>query len=346
MWFYSVVLLFLIVVLSAGYFFKVPKESYWTCIALLMVMAGFRQEACCNDYAIYVDYYHDINNIPLTFLEPTYFLITRISRELWNGPAGIFIIYAIMGVGLKGIALPRLTKYYLLSLVLYFCSFFLLHEMTQIRVGVASAILLLSIPSIADRNWKQFLAYMIVGTLFHYSFFIFGFCYFLNPRKINPVVYLGVILVTYVAVLAGLNLTTIFEFVRLGFISNKIETYKKLLEQGMFDGIMLLNPLLYLRFVVLAFMMWHYDILMQRNRYSIILIKLYAFSIFFFIAFADLPVMAGRVSQLFGIVEIILVPFVVYILNPKYLSVGIVILFGILIMYKQLYYSELLNSYF
>jgi hypothetical protein len=346
MWFYNVVLIFLIVVLSAGYFFKVQKESYWTCVALLMVMAGFRQEACCNDYAIYVDYYRNIGGIPFTFLEPTYFLITEISRALWNGPAGIFIIYSILGVGLKGVAFPRLTKYYALSMILYFCSFFLLHEMTQIRVGVASAILLLSIPSIVDRNWKHFLAYMAIGTLFHYSFFIFGFCYFLNPRKIYPAAYLGVIVVTYIAVLAGLNLTTIFQFVKLGFISNKIETYKKLLDQGMFGGIMLLNPLLYLRFFVLSFMVWHYDILQEKNRYAIILIKLYAFSIFFFVAFADLPVMAGRVSQLFGIVEIILVPFVVYILSPKYLSVGIAILFGILIMYKQLYYSDLLNSYF
>jgi hypothetical protein len=346
MWFYSVVLIFLITVLSAGYFFKIQKESYWTCMALLMVMAGFRQEACCNDYAIYVDYYYHINAIPFSFLEPTYFLIAKISAALWNGPAGIFIIYAILGVTLKGVALPRLSRYYAISTILYFCSFFLLHEMTQIRVGVASAILLLSIPSIESRNWKQFFGYMILGTLFHYSFVIFGFCYFLNPRKINPVVYLGVIIVTYVAVLAGLNLTKIFEFIRLGFISNKIETYKKLLEQGMFGGIMLLNPLLYLRFFVLCFMVWHYEALQEKNRYSILLIKLYAFSIFFFIAFADLPVMAGRVSQLFGIVEIILVPFVVYILKPKYLSVGIAILFGILIMYKQLYYSDLLNSYF
>jgi hypothetical protein len=346
MWFYSLVLFLLIAVLSSGYFFKVQKESYWTCIVMLMIMAGFRPGDCCNDYAIYVDYYENVSGIPFSFLEPTYFVIAKISSLVFHSPIGVFIIYSIIGTGLKGIAFLRLSKYYSISLILYFCSFFLLHEMTQIRVGVASAILLLSIPCIRDRNWKGFLGYLVVGTLFHYSFIVFGFCYFLNSKRINAPLVLGGIAGTYAAVLAGLNATRIFEFVHLGFISDKIETYKMLLEQGMFGGIMLLNPLLLLRFTVLSFMVWNHDILMQKNRYAILLIKIYALSIFFFIAFADLPVLAGRISQLFGIVEVVLVPLVIYILNPKYLSVALAIIFGMLIMYKQLYYSDLLNSYF
>jgi hypothetical protein len=346
MWFYSVVLFFLIALLSAGYFLKVQKISYWLCIVLLMIIAGFRGEDCCNDYSIYVEYYDNIASIPFTFLEPTYFAIVKVSSFVFHGPIGVFIIYSVIGTGLKGIAFLRLTKYYSITLILYFCSFFLLHEMTQIRVGVASAILLLSIPSIVERDWKKFLAYLVVGTLFHYSFIVFSFCYFLNPKKLNVPLYLGVLAGTYIAVLAGLNMTMIFGFIRLGFISDKIETYKMLLEQGIFGDILLLNPLLLLRYFVLAFMMWNSDLLQEKNIYSIILLKIYAFSIFFFIAFADLPVLAGRISQLLGIVEIVLIPFVVYILNPKYLSVALAIIFGMLIMYKQLYYSDLLNSYF
>ncbi|MDB5022137.1 MAG: hypothetical protein JWQ28_3264 [Pedobacter sp.] len=346
MWFYSVILFLLIAVLSAGYFFKVQKESYWTCIVMLMVIAAFRSEASNEDYHFYLEYYDDISRIPFTFLEPTYFVIAKISSFVFHGPIGVFIIYSILGTGLKGVAFLRLTKYYSITLILYFCSFFLLHEMTQIRVGVASGLLLLSLPSIVDRKWKHFLGYMVVGILFHYSFIIFSFCYFLDTKKINAPLYLGVIVGTYVAVLAGLNLTVIFEFIKLGFISAKIETYKLLLEQGIFGSILLLNPLLLLRFLILSFMIWNNDILMEKNRYSILLMKIYAFSIFFFIAFADLPVLAGRISQLLGIVEIILVPFVVYILNPKYLAAALAIIFGMLIMYKQLYYSDLLHSYF
>lgn len=346
MWFYSAILFLLIAVLSTGYFFKVQRESYWVSVVMLMIIAAFRPESSNKDYSFYLEYYDNISAIPFSFLEPTYYVITKISTLLFHGPIGVFIIYSILGTGLKAIAFTRLTKYYSITLILYFCSFFLLHEMTQMRVGVASGLLLLSLPSIVNRNWKEFLGYMILGTLFHYSFVIFGFCYFLNSKRINAPLYLGVLAGTYIAVLAGLNLTVIFAFIKLGFISNKIETYKLLLEQGIFGDILLLNPLLLLRFLILTFMIWNYDILQEKNRYSILLIKVYAFSIFFFIAFADLPVLAGRISQLLGIVEIVLVPFVVYILNPKYLSAALAIIFGMLIMYKQLYYSDLLSSYF
>jgi hypothetical protein len=346
MWFYSVLFFLLLLTLSTGYFYKVQKESYWACIIMLVIIAAFRPESCCEDYAFYLEYYDNISSMPLTFLEPTYFVITAISKFLFNGPIGIFIIYSILGVGLKGIAFMRLTKYYSISLILYFGSFFLLHEMTQIRVGVASAILLLSIPSIEERNLKKFLCYLGVGILFHYSFIIFAFCYFLNPKKINPWAYMGLIVITYVAVLAGINLTTVFQLIRMGFISDKIETYKQLLDQGVFGDIMLINPLLFLRAGILGILLWNWEKVQEKNKYAVILMKIYAFSIFFFIAFADLPVMAGRVSQLLGIVEIILVPFFVYVLTPKYYAVAIALLFGLLIMYKQLYYSDLLNSYF
>jgi len=346
MWFYSVLFFFLLITLSTGYFYKVQKESYWACIIMLIIIAAFRPESCCEDYAFYLEYYDNISNIPLSFLEPTYFVITAISKALFNGPIGIFIIYSILGVGLKGFAFMRLTKYYAISLILYFGSFFLLHEMTQIRVGVASAILLLSIPSIEERDWKKFLGYLVTGTLFHYSFIIFGFCYFLNPKKINPWAYMALIGLTFIAVMAGINLTTVFQIIRLGFISDKIATYKQLLDQGIFGDIMLINPLLFLRIAIMGVMLWNWEILQEKNKYAVILTKIYAFSIFFFIAFADLPVMAGRVSQLLGIVEIVLVPFFIYLLTPKYYAVAIAVLFGLLIMYKQLYYSDLLNSYF
>lgn len=346
MWFYSVIFFFLLGMLSAGYFFKFQKPSYWFCIIILVLIAAFRPAGTDKDHAIYLQYYEDINSIPFSFLEPTYFLIAGISRILFNGPIGIFILYSILGVSLKGMAFIKLSKYYSISLILYFGSFFLLHEMTQIRVGVAAAILLLSIPSIVERKPQKFLIYLITGCLFHYSAIIFGFVYFLNPRRINPILYIGMIFFTFLAVLAGFNLTMFFQLIRLGFISDKLNAYKMLLEAGVNSDIKLLNPLLFLRIIIVTWLLLKWEILQEKNRYSVILIKVYAFSIFFFIAFSDLPVLAGRLSQLFGIVEIVLVPFVIYILNPKYIAVAIAIMFAMLIMYKQLYYSDLVGSYF
>lgn len=346
MWFYSLVFFFIIGVLSLGYFFRFQKISYLFCVFLLIVIAGLRPETSDQDHAVYIEYYKTINSIPYTFLEPTYFLITAISKLIFNSPLGIFIIYAILGVGLKGIALTRLTKYYSVSLILYFGSFFLLHEMTQIRVGVASAILLLSVPAIVEKKKWEFMLFFLAGMLFHYSFIVFGFLYFVDPKKLNRNIYLGMILFAICASAAGINLVSLLQFIRLGFVSDKINNYKVMLEEGLFGDIKLLNPLLFLRIITLSVLVLNWKFLQEKNRFAVVLIKIYAFSIFFFIAFSDLPVLAGRLSQLFGIVEIIVVPFVIYLITPKYYGVILSILFALLIFYKQLYYSDLVYDYF
>jgi hypothetical protein len=346
MWFYSVVFFAIVILLSLGYFFKFQKISYWICCFLMILMAGFRSSECCMDYPIYVDYYNNISSIPFTFLEPTFFIIAWLSKVLSGSVAGVFVIYSILGVSLKATAFIKLTRFYSITLILYFGSFFLLHEMTQIRVGVAAAFLMLSIPAIVDRKPWQFLTYIILGCLFHYSLITFAFVYFLKPDRLNRYIYLGMVFFAFIAFNLGLNLASIFEIIRLGFISEKINAYKNMLADGLHGEIMLLNPLLLLRILVLSILMYKFEFLQQRNKNAIILIKIYAFSIFFFIALADLPVLAGRLSQLFGIVEIILVPFVIYLLKPRYLAVIVAALFGMLIFYKQLFYSDLVNAYF
>ena len=84
-------------------------------------------------------------------------------------PIYLFLLFAILGVSFKLIAIKQLTELWFLSLILYLSNFFILHEMTQIRAGVASAFLLLCVKPIYDRDLKRFLLFAVLGFLFHYS---------------------------------------------------------------------------------------------------------------------------------------------------------------------------------
>ncbi len=346
MWFYSIVFFTLIAFNGLAYYYRLSKVSYAISLFFLMIIAAFRPSSCCADYGTYVDYYNYISGISYTFLEPSYFLIVKISKFLFNGPIGVFIIYSILGVSLKGIAIKKLTKYYTVSLILYFGSFFLLHEMTQIRVGVASGILLLSILYIKEEKFIKFILSMVVGCLFHYSLIIFVPFYFVDRYKINKFAYIGSLVGIYIITLAGINFLTILQYVKLGFLSAKISTYQLLLQQGVFGGISIINPLLYLRMGIVIFFIINHELLIKKNVYAVIIIKIYFFSVLAFIGFSALPVLAGRVSQLLGVVEIILVPYGIYILKPKYVAAVLFVIFALLIMYKQLYYSDLMSGYF
>lgn len=346
MWFYSFIFVFLLIVLSIGYFSKYQKIIYWFCIFLLIVIAGLRPESCCQDYGEYISYYNNLSDIPITFLEPSFFVISWISTLIFNNYIGIFLIYSALGVGLKGFAILKLTKYYSVSLLVYFGSYFLLHEMTQIRVGVAASFLLLSIPYIQKEKPLQFFLLIVVGCLFHYSLILFALFYFIDSKKINRKLYIIAISVIFIGTLLGLNIVSLLSLIKLGFLTQKIEAYQLLLDQGMFGGISLINPLLFLRIGILIFFIINYQYLLTKCKYSLVITKIYAFSIFSFIALSPLPVLAGRVSQLLGVVEIILIPYSIYIIKPKYAVLTLVIFFSLLIMYKQLYYSDLMSGYF
>ncbi len=346
MWFYSLTFLVLMILNVSAYILKRSKIGYVFSLFFLIVITAFRPASCCADYTTYVEYYNNLSNIPVTFLEPTFFAISWLSDIIFKSSIGVFIIYSILGVSIKGLAFVRLTKYYSASLLLYFGSFFLLEEMTQIRVGVAAATLLLSIPYIQEKKPFKFFPLILIGCLFHYSLVIFIPFYFVNPTKIKKKLYIAAIFVIFLATICGLNILSILQLVKLGFLTQKIEAYQLLLEQGMFAGISLLNPLLFLRIILFIFFVINYKALLSKNKYSLIVTKIYAFSILSFISLSPLPVLAGRVSQLLGVVEVLLVPYGIYILKPKYAALGLVVFFALMIMYKQLYYSDLMSGYF
>lgn len=346
MWFYTILFLLTTTLCFLGYFFKVEKKAYILTIIMLTIVAAFRPAKSSVDYEGYVHYYNILSTLPFTFVEPTFFLIAYLSKEIFNQYVGVFVIYAILGVGLKGLAFYRLSNFYYLSLILYVGSFFLLHEMTQIRVGVASGILLLTIPSIANKNKWEFIGWFTLGCLFHYSFFLMGPLYFLDGKKFNKWLSILAILFAFVLFNFGISLISLIQLINLGFISDKISSYQAMLKDGLYGDIQLLNPLLFLRIGIFSVFSFKWKILKQKNEWSVIILKLYGLSIFLFVALADLPALAGRLSQLLGIVEIILLPFLYYILKPRYVSLIFCFLFALLIMYKQLYYSDLMGPYF
>lgn len=66
------------------------------------------------------------------------------------------MIYAILGVTLKLIAIRRYSLLPIFSIFTYISMYFILHEMTQIRAGVATAIFLFALEDIKDRNLKGY----------------------------------------------------------------------------------------------------------------------------------------------------------------------------------------------
>ena len=344
MWFYFLVfsfLLFLCLLQNN----ENRLRYYYFAGFLLILIAGFRSEDICRDYAEYRRYYEGIKSVGnIYFIEPTFSLITIFTP----GIVWLMLIYATLAITIKLYGIKQLTEFYFLSLLLYFSGSFILHEMTQIRVGVSAGLLLLCIEPIYNRKFRKFILISFTAALFHYSALIFLPLYFLKKDKLNKLLYSAIIPLSYLLHAIGIHITSLLFLFPTG---EAIEQKLIIQQQAMLMAreiprINVFNILQLLRIVLISVFLWKTSLLQKSNKYFTILFKTYIFSIASFVLFANIPVFSFRLSELMGIVEIILVPMVIYILKPKFIAYILCVLFAFGIIYMSIIYGELLKPYF
>lgn len=320
---------------------KIKLALFYGSSIFLFLFAAFRKAGIDRDYQGYLEYYNDILHHSFSRVEPFFIIITQFVDKLFHNPSFVFIIYAFLGVFLKLYAINKLTTFRLLSLLIYFSNFFLLFEMTQIRVGVAAGLLLLCIEPIREKKLGKFLILAVLATLFHYSALIIFPLYFLKSDKLNRIVYALLIPVSYLIFYSKWNLFFFFDYVPIPLVKIKMSSY--FYNASVNNSINVFN-LVHLSRLIIAFLfLWKWKLFTEINSYSIILIKIYILSLFAFVAFGSVPGFSSRISELLMIVEIILIPFLSVLLKPKYLSVPLVIGIGLTFLTFSLFYTKLLK---
>jgi hypothetical protein len=297
-----------------------------------------------NSFETPVEYFNNLDKN--LFYEPLYYLIPSTLRHTFGlTTIWTFLIIALIAITLKIYAISKLTDLALLSMLVYFSHFFILHEMTQIRAGVASAIILLCIPEIERRNLIIFLLLILMAALFHYSVVIFIPFYFLSSTQLNKKLYLALLYFPYIMYAFQINIFTILNQLHLGVISEKLQLYNNLFEKGDDSAINVFNVLFIIQLIICTVFIVKSDLLHEHNKYALLLIKMYAISASFFVLFSAIPIIAFRLSELLQIVQIILLPFLLYLIRPHYIALYAVVAFALMILTFDLFYVGLLKPY-
>jgi len=323
-------------------------SSFLFIIAIVLILiAGFREIGLDRDSISYSQFIigASFNNFRLLFdKEPFFWLIVGASKLLFADPVrGTFVIFAILGVSLKLYAIKKISPFPVLSVLVYICFYFIVHEMTQIRVGVATAIFLIAIPDIVNKNVRGFLLKTALATMFHYSSIIMVPLYFLNPKRYNRIFYtllpfIGVLL--SVISIPSLLFSSVVPLLT-GFIGYRINIYYDLFQMGEMSEINVYN-MLYLSLLVI-----HFFIMVNINRFKnpliIILIKIFSWMLFLFYFFSFMPVLAFRFSEFFGVVLLLLLPSLIIIVQQKLLTSVLVVSYSLLMLVNYLFIQKLLN---
>ncbi len=301
----------------------------------MICVAGFRTENSDKDYGEYVNMYKYINENVDILTEFTFVWIAKLSQSTTI----LFIIYAILGVSLKFIAIKQLTKLWFLSVMIYCSYFFLLHDFTQIRVAVSSGLLLLCIKPIYHRDWKRFLIYSTIAISFHYSAIIILPLWILGSKPRRSILALSVPF-GYLIYFSGIDLIA---SIPIPYVQEKLAIYQKMQELGddAWSSINVFNLVFLVKIVLFYLFILKYELIALQNKYFPILIKIQAISIMSFTIFAQMPILGFRINELFGIVEIITLPFLYYLFSPRFFSKLIVCAMGFILIIISIFNMKL-----
>jgi hypothetical protein len=334
----------LLALISNGLSVKRSNRLYIILVICLVFVAGFRSGSTFPDYAAYAGYYSSVVAGELTyFIEISFIYIAKLSNIILAGNSIVlFVIYAIIGVSLKTYAIRKLTPLFFLSLLIYISNYFILHEMIQIRVGVATAFILLSIVQLYDRSIRNFVVLICCATLFHYSSIIFLSLWFLNTNRYNKILFIGLVPIAYLVhfLLSGVNaISFISSYIPFDGIADKLATYSNN-GGGDLNKINLFGLFPAIKIFILIYFTFFASLIQRHNKYFYILLKMYALGIFVYIALAMYPHMAVRISYTLLVSEIIIIPTLIYTIRGYYIPKFIVALYGLLAFSLNVYFTN------
>ncbi|HIT88880.1 MAG TPA: EpsG family protein [Candidatus Merdenecus merdavium] len=294
------------------------------------------------DKSLLPDYEQYVSNFQITDfgfgLEPSFTLISCIVKYVFdNDVFWGFVIYIVLGILIKLIAIKQLTNLLLLSLALYVSSYWLYHELIQIRVGVAGAFFLLSIKPLYERNLKKFLLYSCVAILFHFSAVMILPLWFIRDRLNGMIIYVLLIPLSMLMYIFNLDLISILRMLPIPIISDKVEGYLLIAQIGDVNRKIITaseyNPFVtwYILKALIGIYLWlNVKRMRQFNCYAIILLKIYTIGISLLWLLPSVPVIATRSSEFLSLVQIVLIPLFISTVKQKRLGIVMLYIFGLI----------------
>ena len=215
----------------------------------------------------------------------------------------------------------------------------MLHEIIQVRAGLAAAVIMLSFEPLVDKKPVKFLLIILLATLIHYSALIFLPFYFLNTKKINPIIYIAIILIPFLLTTFKFDPISLILKYDFGVYTEKISIYIKdqLREQHHINKF---NLTILFQLLLSGFLLFYRTDIIEKNKYSILFLKIDIISIGIFYLFYSLPVFAFRLWEMLSIVQIFLIPTLIYYIKPRWIPELIIVLVGL-----ALYYNLVLQGY-
>ena len=335
-------ILAILLVFAEEHLESINKYIFWTIGLTLIIFSAVRPIGFDPDSISYESVFMR-NTDTLDFSEPSFLFLIDFVHLFSDDVHILFLIYAFLGITIKFYAINRLSPYYFLPLVIYFGNYYILHDYIQMRASIASAFLLLSIIPLSQGKKGLGALCFLGATLFHYSAIVLFAILFLDNKDLSKKWKILLISIIPFGVILFFLRIDFVSILPIQFIQEKVEMYQKLVNKGIFEETSLKSPFIWTKAAALYYALYYYDRIHERCSYLPLLLKITGLSLLSFFAFSSVSVVAGRISELFGIVEILLFPCICYTFKPDWAGKAIVCIVGAIELIFTLYIWKLLD---
>lgn len=271
-------------------------------VLLMATICAVQDESTNKDREIYGWLIDSVQDGDSVSLEPGFFLLVKLLGTAFSGPdlaVAFFFVVAALSVSIK-LQLFRTYGRSMFGCMAAFLSyFFLLHEMTQVRTGLAVAFLYLSWFAFAEGRTRDFWLLGLVAALFHYSCMLFVVAPVLfspNSRiKFVCVLTVASIFAIISAAAGGATLSGL-EYLAEAAGIGKVGVYFELLQEGVLSEISALRLLPHTLLLAVAALSWRR---WRADRLTFFVFQIYLYGVLIFIILSPVPALAYRVSDLF-----------------------------------------------
>lgn len=280
---------------------------------ILFVIVGCRSMEW-PDTTIYADSFkntptisgYSVSDTPFGYGEVGFYFLASLIRTLTSNCTLYFIVISGITFIFLYKSLRRYSIYPLVGLCVYIARFFLSRNMMQIRAALAIAVIVYALRYVAERNFKKYFIYIVIGSLLHYSILFALPFYWFNkiPFSRKTVLMMTVGAIVVAAMFKPLIHNMIGEY-STGLdiaTSYTIDNSEYSIGKG------LANPMIYIQIFILLV----YTFLERKLKYIVPLYETirngYLYSTVILILLSSFLTLSGRLSTIFATLEIFIIP--------------------------------------
>ena len=220
-----------------------------------------------------------------------------------------------------------------------------MHDLTQIRASAAVAFFLFGLYFLTQRRRVAFLLCAGAASVFHISAIILFPLVLLGNAPLSGrwTLCLAIApMIGYAMAIAKFNFMTT---IPIPYIQEKVEIYEAARDAGIMDSdqINIFNAVVMVKLLAFYLLLWKYEVVRERGPEISLWLKIQALSIVCYTAFSFLPALSVRTSELYGVVEILLFPALIYIVRPQWAGKLLAICFASGVILLDIFYTHLIK---